>query len=162
MITQSLTATLRRLTGVAAALLLGGCTISTPHEDFSRQSSADRVVVSITHAMLVDDRELRQRFWDQVERVEASLQDRPGLLGFSKRVEILGDDAWTMTVWQDNESLQAFLTSDPHRSAMRDGMIGLRGARFARVELDRQDIPLSWDRALAYLETDGRGYAYAP
>lgn len=152
-----------RILALTAGLLLGGCHIATPYEAFSDSPLADdaTVVVSITHAMLGDDAGMRKRFWAHVEQVEDALADQPGLIGFSKRAALGGDDAWTMTVWRDEASLRAFVRSDTHQAAIRNAMPGLHGARFARFEIDQQQVPLSWDVALDFLETHARGYGHA-
>lgn len=150
--------------GFAVVFSLGGCTIATPYKELAAEPDADgenTVVISLTHAVLSDDRSKRKRFWNQVESVQATLSNRPGLIGYSMRRELLGNDAWTMTVWRDKESLQAFVTSPTHLAAMRDGLPGLEDARFARFEVERQRVPLSWETALSYLDTHSRGYGDA-
>ena len=156
-----------RPTRIFAALLcaigLGGCTVSTSFQGpgfESREgitlSGTTPVVVSITHATLVDDGARRETFWRLSGEVIDSLDEQPGLVGYSVRRELLGDEAWTMTVWSEDATRRDFIAGPTHRQAMADAYESLAEARFATVEVERSDIPLSWDRALELLDTHGR------
>jgi heme-degrading monooxygenase HmoA len=66
-----------------------------------------------------------------------------------------------MTVWRDDESLAAFLTSQVHARAQKDGLNSLADGRILRVRILRVRItrakaPLAWDDAVARLARDGR------
>jgi len=152
---------MRRLLYVAvSAVSLGGCVVATPFRGPGQDVTAgsSELVLSLTQATLNDDSRARAVFWDYVDRVETSLEDQPGFVGFSKRTELFGDNAWTMTVWSDAESLQAFVESEPHRAAMRNAMGALADARFVRVTIGRDELPVTWERALELLERQGRQY----
>ena len=138
---------------------LSGCAISTPFQGpgYDRQEGVTiagegQVVVALSKAVLRDDGTLRSTFWDYVFRVEASLPEQSGFVGYSLRREILGKQAWTMTVWSDEASLTAFVESDVHQAAIRNALGALSCARFARLEVARDEVPISWDRALAAFE----------
>ena len=156
----------RRLSIAALSLLaLGGCAIATPFEGpgFDREKGVtlegpDRVVVAITKAVLQGDSSERSGFWTNVRRVEASLESRQGLIGYSLRRQLFGSTAWTMTVWIDEASLDAFVGSSVHQTAIEQSLPALSQTGFARFEMERDDIPLPWDRAVEILEEDGRHY----
>ena len=149
-----------RMTFLLLSILgLGGCAIATPFQGpgYDRRKGVtivgkDRVVVALTQAVLHDDGAKRPQFWDYVVQVEATLAERPGFVGYSLRRELLGDNAWTMTVWSDEASLDGFVRSDVHQAAIREAMEALACARFARVEVDRSEIPIAWDRAIGLLD----------
>ncbi len=137
---------------------IAGCAISTPFQGpgYDRRQGVtlagdDRVVVAITEAVLGGTRAQRSTFWDYVSQVEASLPGRPGFVGYALRREVIGNRAWTMTVWTDAESLDGFVQSDVHQAAIRTSMEALACASFARIDADRAEIPISWDRALESL-----------
>ncbi len=138
---------------------LGGCAISTPFQGpgYDRRNGVTiagegRVVVALTKAVLRDDGALRSTFWDYVLRVEASLPERAGFVGYSLRRELIGKRAWTMTVWSDEASRAAFVQSDVHQAAIGEAMGALACARFARLEVARDEVPIPWHRALALFE----------
>ncbi len=117
---------------------------------------AGPVVVAVTEATLKPG--ARAAFIRHVRRVEADMDRQPGLVGYSLRTELLGRRAWTLTVWQDEESLRAFARSPAHRAAVREQRAALDGMLFARASLGRDKVPLGWREALEILERDG--YAY--
>ena len=151
--------TIRLAAAWAAILGLAACTVSTPYRAAETSPPEGRTVyVGLTHAVLRDDRRSRALFWDYVERVEDSLPQNEGFLGFSKRVTVFGNDAWTMTVWTDEASMNAFVRSDAHAGAIRNAYGALESAHFARVEIPAEDAPLTWARALEVLASEGRSY----
>lgn len=160
---HSLLRLLGALTLATAALAaLTGCTIATPYRAGSESAppspDARRVVV-ITHAVL--DRQARAEFDRQTRRVAESLRGQPGLIGYSLRRELLGDEVWTMTEWRDEAARARFVASPIHREAMAGGASALRSVRFARIELPAAQLPLTWSRALELLEQHERSYGAA-
>lgn len=156
------------LASLLMAVLVGGCAISTPFKgpgyDAKRgslKSPGGPVIVAVTLANLDGDRADRRAFWTQVTLVEASLANQPGLIGYSLRTELLGSNSWTMTVWETEDALRAFVEDVAHQDAMRDGKNALAAARFARFSAAPDDIPLPWDKALQILDRDGRSYRWA-
>ena len=143
--------------------LLGGCTISTPFQGPGYDRSVgvteidDRqtVVVALTHAVVGDS---RRNFDRGVEGVVDSLESQPGLIGYSLRRELLGNEAWTLTVWRDEASLDAFVRSPAHRQAIQNGMGDITTASFRRIELPAAKIPIDWESALEYLAAPQKTY----
>lgn len=134
-----------------AVAMLAGCTISTPYQGPIAKGpveDGDRpALVAITHARLGTDLGANIDFWSQIGRVVEAAQRQPGYLGHSLRRKVFGGEAWTITVWSDEASLKAFVRSEAHRRAIREGMAAIAEVRFARVTLDRAELPLPWDRA---------------
>lgn len=152
--------------GVFLTLLsLGGCAFSTPFRGPGYDASGgvaaeqpERVLVVLTEAVLRDDRAGSGAFWDNVSKVRKSLEDQPGFIGYSIRRELLGDRAWTMTVWANEASVAAFVASPTHQTAIREGLGALKATGFARLEMKREEVPLNWDRAVEVLAESDRRY----
>ena len=51
-------------------------------------------------------------------QVAGQLADTSGLIGFTFRAKILGHRFWTLSVWEDEDALMAFVGKDPHRGTM--------------------------------------------
>ena len=150
---------------IFAMIGLGGCAIATPFKGPGYSSSkgvtasgSGPVTIAITQAVLKDDGTQRKSFWNQVSSVETSLANQPGLIGYSLRRELIGDNSWTLTAWVDEDSLRAFIEDVAHQDAIRDARGALMQARFVRTTLSRADLPLSWTTALEILEQRGRWY----
>jgi len=153
---------LRRVLLFALALpgiALGGCTIATPFRMIGGGAAGAgvapdaQVVVVVTRAVI--DPGQRRLFDQQVDRVLQNLPAQSGLIGYSIRRELFGDNAWTLTAWVDDASRAAFVGSGAHRAAMVQGAGTFVTARFARVTLPANTLPLTWNNALDILERDG-------
>ena len=118
----------------------------------------DQLLVVVTHARIRSQG--HDAFNHLVDQVESTLTSMPGLYGYSLRKELLGDQAWTMTVWSDESSMFDFNSSQVHIHAMSSAKSLLKQARFARVQVDRADLPYSWDDAIQLLETQSRAYDF--
>lgn len=158
-----------QLAGAARALvpllglLLGGCAVATPFRGpgftagkVTSVAPDQDVVVVLTNARV--HRALRGPFDAQTSKVVDSLPNQPGLVGYSVRRELLGDEVWTMTVWKSEADRARFVASNSHRTAMIEGSPALKSARFSRVLLPAKDIPISWDRAKQILDEQSRRY----
>ena len=151
---------MRAFAALLSLLLLSGCAFSTGFRDGQAAGlpAEAPVIVAVTEAKLVADLDAHAVFWSRSRDVVRSLAARPGLVGYSMRLEPLGTRVWTMTVWRDDESLAAFLADPTHRRAQSDGLPSLADGRFLRVRATRGQAPLAWDEALGRLAKDGRGY----
>lgn len=140
--------------------LLTACAVSTPFwtHDHAGDWRGGDVVVSVTHIVLKNDSQARARFWEAERLVDSSLRGQPGLIGYTKRLEVFGDEAWTMSVWADPESVNAFMRSAAHRTAMARAQDSYVDARFVRASIPGHRFPLPWDEVLTLLERSGRHY----
>jgi hypothetical protein len=147
-----------KLASTVTAVLMSGCTFGMPFRGALSEAgsgvtpSPDTVVVAVTHAVLRPDRAARSSFWSYVRTVGDTLPDQPGFVGYSLRRTLLGGEGWTLTVWRDDASLDAFATHPIHLAAIRESGDALESFRSARIELPAAEIPLSWGRALQLFE----------
>jgi heme-degrading monooxygenase HmoA len=113
-------------------------------------------VVGITHVTLGDEREKNGVFWDYTRQVIESLPEHQGYLGHKLRKKLLADEAWTMTVWADEDALDQFVRGSVHVMAMGNGLPAVKSARFVRLILPRTQTPLDWDTAEQMMSEKGR------
>lgn len=154
-----------RRSAVVASVLglasLAACTMSTPfsgpgvHQPVPAEA---QVVLSVTHITLRPERERRAQFWQSVARIDAALPAQPGLIGYAKRRELFGDEAWTVTAWRDEDRLRAFVRGATHVDAMAGAVDSIVDARFARVSVPAARLPLPWREVLALLDGNARHY----
>lgn len=138
---------------------LGGCTISTPFSGPGvNEPETKTVVVALTHAVLNPKK--RDAFDEHTELVVDALPSFKGFVGYSVRKELFGHEAWTMTVWTDEESLADFVDSDVHTRAIEAGMPATVSARFHRFEMKATAVPVNWDEALTLLDERGSDHGY--
>ncbi len=145
---------------IGTLLLLSNCAVSTPFRGpgfndargVSSEHLGHSVVVALTHAVLTGD---RSTFDEQSRQVADSMESHEGLIAYSVRKQLLGNERWTMTVWTDEEALARFVQSRVHRRAIEQGMPALGNTRFHHFQIPASELPLSWSRALAILEDQG-------
>ncbi|MEM7147509.1 MAG: antibiotic biosynthesis monooxygenase [Verrucomicrobiota bacterium] len=92
-------------------------------------------------------------FLRQLRQVMDSMPENPGLVGFAVRKQILGRKVWTLSVWKDEASLSHFLRNQAHRQAVSEGGIPPSTFRSAYTHVSPEEIPFSWQEAVALLET---------
>ncbi|MEB0031430.1 antibiotic biosynthesis monooxygenase family protein [Undibacterium sp. RTI2.1] len=136
---------------VVILALITGCSVSTPFKwvngELQKKTIGaienDQVLVAITHANIDPDK--RDLFNAGAYRVLDSLPSQPGLLGYSVRRQLFGDEVWTATVWLDEESMLRFVQSPAHVQAVRESRSAVRNIQYTRLLIKRSDLPLSWD-----------------
>ena len=125
-------------------------------EQFAVVPSDRTVVVGITHVTLGNEHEENNVFWDYTRQVIESLPEHQGYLGHRLRNKPLADEAWTMTVWEDEDALDRFVHGSVHGMAIGKGMPAVKSARFVRLILPRAQTPLDWDTAEQMMSEKGR------
>ena len=58
-----------------------------------------------------------------------------------------------MTVWADEDALEAFVASRLHREAITAALVAIDKARFHRYRVPMRSLPPDWSMALAQLES---------
>ncbi len=78
----------------------------------------------------------------------------PGAVGVSIRAEPLLRTFWTLSAWESEDAIRAFVRSDYHRSVMAKYRDRMTGAHFNTwSEVDTTMRPFSWDDAHRRYET---------
>jgi hypothetical protein len=128
------------------SISLLGCTIATPFRTSDSGKDPDRLVlVALTHVVLDSDSPHKDLFWDYVFRIEGDLPKISGAIGHSIRKRLFADEGWTMSVWEDEASMNNFVRSGIHNEAVEKAGGALKLVEYARVKLPRSKIPPSWD-----------------
>src|SRR5262249_49753142 len=81
-------------------------------------------------------------------RIARQLQRSPGLIGYSLRAELLTGHFWTLSVWENESALQAFVRAAPHEETMRALLPYMGPTRFVRWTVPGAHLPVRWDEAL--------------
>ena len=125
-------------------------------EAFSSVSPDKQVVVGITHVTVKQESDLRDQFWDNTFNVVDSLSNYQGYLGHKLRKDIMGNEGWTMTVWEEEPQMLEFVSGSDHTRAIGKSIAAVEKARFVRATVAFSEIPLSWEKAEALMEEKGR------
>lgn len=140
--------------------ILSGCFYLGPPfkavDQFAVVPSDSSVVVGISHVTLGDEHEKNKVFWDYTRQVIKSLPEHQGYLGHKLRKRLLADEAWTMTLWEDEDALNSFVRGTRHGMAIGKGLPAVKNARFVRLILPRAQTPIDWDTAEQMMNDKGR------
>lgn len=81
-------------------------------------------------------------------RIRGQLRTSAGLVGYSLRARLAAKRFWTLSVWEDETALGAFVAAPPHAAAMKALAPYMGATRFTRWTVKGSDLPLQWDDAL--------------
>lgn len=87
-------------------------------------------------------------FFFYTMQVARQLADAPGILGYSVLARPMSLRFWTLSAWQDDASVRAFVQSPPHVQLMKTLAPHMRETKFARWLVKSSQLPLTWDDAL--------------
>jgi heme-degrading monooxygenase HmoA len=121
-------------------------------------SKDSNVVLAITYIEIKKDSPDLSKFWDHVFGIHKNMGENPGVLGVSIRKTIFSSKAWTMTIWENESSLENFVENERHRTAMREGRSAIVKTKFYRTTKKYSELPISWDVAEALVEKEGVEY----
>jgi hypothetical protein len=54
---------------------------------------------------------------------------------------------WTLSVWEDEESLMRFVGRNPHGRVMTDLIPHMGQTKFVQWQVSGSDVPLNWEEA---------------
>lgn len=96
--------------------------------------------------------------------IRRQLAQARGLVGYALDAQLARKTFWTFSVWQDQASLDAFASSDPHRAITRRLRPLMGRTRFEFFQIRGSDLPMTWDQMKAPVrgEQDQAGARSAP
>jgi heme-degrading monooxygenase HmoA len=65
-------------------------------------------------------------------------------LGYALKADLLNKTFWTMSAWDDQEALTAFVRSDVHRKAMTSLQSHMDDPRIKTYEASGSKVPPTW------------------
>jgi heme-degrading monooxygenase HmoA len=95
------------------------------------------------------------RFFRYFMAIRKQLAGANGLVGYSLRAELLARRYWTLSVWEGEEELTAFMGSPPHVEIMRNLGPDMGKTKFIRWTVPGSEAAVSWPEALERLQRDG-------
>jgi len=83
-------------------------------------------------------------FLRDTQAIRRQLEAAEGLVGYSLDADLIHRTFWTFSVWADEEHLDAFAASDPHRRIIARLQPLMGQTRFATSTMTGSDIPSDW------------------
>lgn len=118
-----------------------------PWRSFGRPQPERRYLCLLSYLPLADRRHI-PGFLLSTVRIMAQLRKSRGLLGYSLRAQAIAKRFWTLSVWEDEESLGDFVRAPPHGRTMTALVPRMGKTRFIRWMITGSELPPSWEDAL--------------
>jgi quinol monooxygenase YgiN len=84
--------------------------------------------------------------------IQRQLDATDGLVGYSLDADLIHRVFWTFSVWVNQASLDAFVTSEPHRQIMERLQGHMEETAFFNATFAGSDIPSSWTERKVLLD----------
>src|SRR5262249_49050214 len=81
--------------------------------------------------------------------IRRQLARADGLVGYALDAELARKTFWTFSVWQDQASLDAFASADPHAAIIARLRPLMGQTRFEFFQIPGSRLPLTWDQMKA-------------
>ncbi|MCA9566405.1 MAG: DUF3291 domain-containing protein [Myxococcales bacterium] len=134
-------------------LFLAACSIGAPlaGPDLEAAAAGEGPYIAVaTHTRYA--RGQQKAFGELVDAVNAQMDAQPGFVGRALRARVGGRERWTLTVWEDEASLEAFAYAQgSHADAMAQSATVIDGVYSARWEVQPDELPIPWSEALDHL-----------
>ena len=89
--------------------------------------------------------------------IRSQLADSEGLIGYSLDAHPLAKEFWTLSVWEDRDSLWRFVQRMPHSRAMSEMLPHMGQTEFFHFEVTGDSVPRIGKRPSgAYWKSEGR------
>ena len=75
-----------------------------------------------------------------------------GLVGYSLLARMTAKKFWTLSVWEDDAALGAFIRHPPHVRLMTSLAPFMGETKFVRWAVKGSTLPLAWDGALRHMQ----------
>jgi len=140
-------------------LLLGGCAAGSSLEG-PGYNTDDGVLIDAEGPYLVVATYTRitkgekRRFGDHLDAIKQQQDEHPGFMARALRAEVPGRERWTLTMWEDEESLMDFTFTGAHLDAMLDTTTTIDGLYSAGWWVEADQLPVEWPEALDELAAE--------
>jgi quinol monooxygenase YgiN len=108
-----------------------------------------RTYVAMASRLPVKRRRSIPGFLRDVLAISRQLARADGMVGYALDAELARKTFWTFPVWEDQATLDAFVSSDPHRAIIRRLRPLMGPTRFEFFQIPGSDLPLTWDQMKA-------------
>lgn len=148
-------------------LAASGCYLEQPFEgpgyslsDGILTDAEGPFVASSTNLILADGDAPKQAFDKHMAVLSEKIKTQPGLIGVSLALPIGTEGYRTLTVWENEEAVLAWVTSDEHSAAMAEMADKAKeGSAVTSWSMERAELeagPPSWEDARKRVEDTGR------
>lgn len=122
-----------------------------------RDASPRQLVAAATHLRVrQEDPRTHPTFMRVMRPIDQELEHAPGLVGHATRVLADLSEDWTLSVWESEEDMAAFVMSNAHQDAIEQMAELSRPSTVVMWHVESSEMPLDWADAEAQLQAQGR------
>ena len=116
-------------------------------QNFQRAEPERHYLVQLSYLPLLRYRTF-PRFARLLLAIQRELRRTDGIIGYSLLARPLQRDFWTLSAWQNKNSLNSFVRSQVHATAMKALRAYMGQTRFIEWTMSGSSLPPSWSDAL--------------
>jgi heme-degrading monooxygenase HmoA len=116
-------------------------------QNFQRAEPQREYLVQLSYLPLLRYRSF-PRFARLLFAIQRELRGTDGIIGYSLLAHPLQRDFWTLSAWQNKNSLNTFVRSQVHATAMKTLHAHMGQTRFIEWTVSGSSLPPSWSDAL--------------
>ena len=91
------------------------------------------------------------KFFRYTVQTQRQLKTTAGIIGYTLQARPFSRQFWTLSVWEDQQSLNNFVSQIPHSQIMQALAPHMGETKFAQWTVTSSQIPPDWPSALARL-----------
>ena len=114
-----------------------------PWKSFTTPEGDREYPALLSHLPLASFRAM-PKFFKFVFAIQRQLAESEGLIGYSLDAHPLAREFWTLSVWEDRDSLWRFVHKLPHSRAMQDLLPHMGETGFFHFEVTGASVPPDW------------------
>lgn len=119
-----------------------------PWKTLTVPNGVSQYVALLSFLPLKHYRTIPMFFWLTFQ-TQRQIQGAKGLIGYSLHAQPLRRKFWTLSVWEDQQSLMNFVRQAHHGKIMQTLVPYMGKTQFVQWKVKALDIPLNWSAAKA-------------
>jgi hypothetical protein len=119
---------------------------ASPWKSFAAPDNAREYLALLSYLPLNKWRAL-PKFMRYTLQIRRQLAESEGLIGYSMDANVPSRRFWTLSVWEDEESLMRFVGRNPHGRVMTDLIPHMGQTQFVQWQVSGSEVPLNWEEA---------------
>src|SRR5262249_2775479 len=123
---------------------------TTPWKSFSSPEPGREYLALLSYLPLRHFRAI-PKFFRFTFETQRQLNTAAGLIGYSLDAQPFRRRFWTLSVWEDSQSLMNFVRQAPHSRIMQELAPHMDRTQFVQWKVTASDFPLKWPEAKARL-----------
>jgi hypothetical protein len=114
-----------------------------PWKSFATPENGREYTALLTYLPLSKWRAI-PKFVRYTSQIRRQLAGSEGLIGYALDANVLNRDFWTLSVWENEESLRRFVQRNPHGRVMTDLLPDMGQTEFLPFKVNGSSIPPDW------------------